>query len=114
MMLLCGVALMVEDADDVACNAVSPPCADVDADALSQEPEPTEREAKQVTRERMATGSCVFDETTAPMILEMRVAGLPCRVLCAAALDAEAEDKLSMTTLAPGPASSSMTTFVGL
>ena len=78
MMLLCGVALMVEDADDVACNAVSPPCADVDADALSQEPEPTKREAKQVTRERIATGSCVFDvEARTPALRDTRMAGEP-------------------------------------
>jgi hypothetical protein len=47
--LLWGVALIVEDADDIACTAVSPPRAAVDADALSQDSEPTKREAKQVT-----------------------------------------------------------------
>ena len=106
--LLCGAALIAEDADDVACNAVSVPCAEVDA-ALPQEPEPTKRAAKQVTRERMATGSCEFDvEVLSSDALDTRRAGEALTVPVAGLGD-EAEVRSSTTTIAPGPDSSSRT-----
>ena len=103
--LLCGVALIVEDADDVACNAISPPCAATVA-VLSQEPEPINRAAKQVTRERIATGSCVFDvEVFSSDALDTRCAGEAVTVPVAG-LAAEPETKLLMTTFEPVPATS--------
>ena len=106
--LLCGVALIVEDADDVACNAISPPCAATVA-VLSQEPEPINRAAKQVTCERIATGSCLFDaDAPASKALDTRCAGDAVTVP-AAALGDEAEVRSSTTTFGPGPATSLMT-----
>src|SRR5580658_21114 len=108
MMLLCGVALTVEDADDIACATVSVPVA-VTVDALSHEPEPIKRVAKQVTRERMATGSCLFDaDAPASKALDTRRAGEAVTVP-AAALGDEAEVRSSTTTFGPGPAISLMT-----
>jgi hypothetical protein len=111
--LLCGAALIAEDADDVACNAVSVPCAEVDV-ALPQEPESTKRAAKQVTRERMATGSCVFDvEVLSSDALDTRRAGEALTVPVAGLGD-EAEVKLLMTMFGPVPAISLITTSFAL
>lgn len=109
MMLLWGVALTVEDADDIACATVSVPCVAVTVDALSHEPEPIKRVAKQVTRERMATGSCLFDaDEPASKALDTRCAGEAVTVPVAG-LAAEPETKLLMIWLAPVPVTSLIT-----
>src|ERR1700693_2022741 len=114
MMLLCGAALMVEEVDDIVCNAVSLTCAAVTTEALPHEPEPLKRAAKQETLERIATVSCVFDvEAPSSDALDKRRAGEAVTVPTAA-LATEPEAKLSMTTFEPLPATRLITRFFAL